>query len=57
MEPIPYVVLKLDGDYAILQRTDVETTDTVQMARALLPEEITDGTRLIMENFSYTIVE
>ena len=57
MEPIPYIVLKMEGDYAILQRTDKPDEDTVLMARALLPEEITDGTKLIMENFTYTIVE
>ncbi|MDD5952127.1 MAG: chorismate--pyruvate lyase [Oscillospiraceae bacterium] len=57
MEPIPYTVLKIDGDYAILQRTDLPDSDTVLMARALLPEEITDGTKLVMENFCYTIVE
>lgn len=57
MESIPYVVLEMDGDYAILQRTDIATTDTVKMARALLPDEITDGTKLLMENFCYTIVE
>ena len=57
MEPIPYTVLKIDGDYAILQRTDLPDSDTVLMARALLPEEITDGTNLIMENFSYIIVD
>lgn len=56
MEPIPYIVLKMEGDYAILQRTDKPDEDTVLMARALLPEEITDGTKLIMENFTYTIV-
>lgn len=57
MEPIPYIVEKIDGDYAILRRTDFPDTDTVRMARALLPEEITDGTKLLMENFSYTIVD
>lgn len=57
MGPIPYVVLKIDGDYAILQRTDLPDEDTVLMARALLPDEITDGTKLIMENFSYEIAE
>lgn len=57
METIPYIVLQIEGDYAILKRTDMETDDTVQMARALLPEEITDGTRLLMENFEFSIVE
>lgn len=57
MEPIPYIVEKIDGDYAILRRTDLPDADTVLMARALLPEEITDGTKLIMENFCYTIVD
>lgn len=52
-----YIVNKIDGDYAILQRTDIETEDTILVARALLPIEIDEGTRLRCENFEYSIIE
>ena len=37
MEPISYLVSKIDGDYAVLLREG--TSDTILVARALLPEE------------------
>lgn len=55
MEPIHYRVAKIDGDYAVLQRTGSE--DTILVARALLPLDIEEGTRLLWENFQYTIEE
>jgi len=53
-ETIKYIVIKIDGDYAILKRTDTE--DTILVARALLPIEIVEGTNLLWENFEYTII-
>ena len=37
MEPIPYIVEKIDGDYAILRRTDLPDADTVLMAVGMKP--------------------
>ena len=51
-----YVVEKIDGDYAVLRRTDIQTEDTVLVARALLPEEIDEGTRLLWENLEYSVI-
>ncbi len=56
MGPYEYIVARIDGDYAILQRTDVDTKDEILVARALLPEAIDIGTQLHYEMFSYTIV-
>ena len=42
-----YVVESIDGDYANLRRTDEESQELKLVARALLPAEITEGTRLI----------
>lgn len=52
-----YVVESIDGDYANLRRTDVESQELKLVARALLPPEITEGTRLIYEWMEYRIPE
>ena len=48
-----YEVVSIDGDYANLKRTDVESEDLKLVARALLPEEIYEGCRLKYEMFQY----
>lgn len=57
METMFYRVVQIDGDYAHLQRTDIVTDDTKLVARALLPEDITEGTELKYELFQYWILE
>ena len=57
MGPYEYLVEKIDGDYAFLRRTDIESDDRMQVARALLPEETDEGTRLLWENLCYTVLE
>ncbi|MBQ3162753.1 MAG: chorismate--pyruvate lyase [Oscillospiraceae bacterium] len=56
MGSFEYVVIRIDGDYAVLKRTDIVTDDTVLVARALLPEETDEGTRLLWENLEYTVL-
>lgn len=56
MGPFEYITEKIDGDYAILRRTDIPSEDTILVARALLPEETDEGTRLLWENFEYSII-
>ncbi|MDE6594657.1 MAG: DUF3006 domain-containing protein [Oscillospiraceae bacterium] len=56
MGPYEYIVEKIDGDYAVLRRTDIQTEDTVLVARALLPDETDEGTRLLWENLEYSIM-
>jgi hypothetical protein len=55
MGPYYYVVEKISGDYAFLKRTDVNQEDLFQVAMALLPSEIDEGTKLKWENLVYTI--
>ncbi|MCI9559448.1 chorismate--pyruvate lyase [Clostridiaceae bacterium] len=57
MGPYEYVVEQIDGDYAKLRRVDEVETELKLVARALLPEEIAEGTRLKYEMFEYTIME
>ena len=56
METWFYEVVSIDGDYANLKRTDIETDDLKLVARALLPPEITEGTRLKYELMQYEII-
>lgn len=55
METIFYVVDSIDGDYANLKRTDIESDELKLVARALLPDGIGEGTRLKCECFEYEI--
>lgn len=57
MKRFEYIVADIDGDYAHLKRTDVETDELKLVARALLPPETTEGTRLLYEWMSYSIME
>lgn len=55
METWYYEVVNIDGDYANLRRTDIESDDLKLVARALLPPEIREGSRLKYEMMSYSI--
>lgn len=52
-----YQVVSIDGDYANLKRIDAEEDDLKLVARALLPPEITEGTKLLYEMLEYKILE
>lgn len=57
MEPIRYLVSKIDGDYAVLLREGTEN-DTILVARALLPEETDEGLWLLYDfsSLSYSVL-
>ena len=55
METMYYEVVSIDGDYANLKRTDIESDDLKLVARALLPPEIQEGSKLKYEFMSYTM--
>ena len=57
MNRFEYIVESIDGDYANLRRTDVPTDGLKLVARALLPAEIMEGTRLLYEWMQYSIME
>lgn len=56
MGPFYYKIIKFDGDYSVLKRTDIDSDDTLLLARALLPEEADENSSLIFENFEYRII-
>ena len=55
METKYYIVARIDGDYAWLNRTDAEE-EPLFIARALLPEAIDEGTHLKYEMLQYEII-
>ena len=57
METWYYEVASIDGDYAHLRRTDIASDDLKLVARALLPPEIMEGSRLKYELMQYFMVE
>ena len=57
MQTFYYTVVNIDGDYANLKRTDIESENIKLVARALLPEEINEGTNLKYEMLQYEIIE
>ena len=56
METWFYEVVNIDGDYANLRRMDMESEDLKLVARALLPPEITEGSRLKYDMMQYEIL-
>ena len=63
-----YIVERIDGDYAMLKRTNLPEEEAKMVAgvspgqmtcviQPLLPEEIREGSRLHYELLQYTIVE
>lgn len=56
METFYYEVVSIDGDYANLKRTDMESDELKLVARALLPPEIQEGSRLKYEWLSYQMI-
>lgn len=52
-----YEVVMIDGDYAHLRRLDGESQEVKLTARALLPPQIREGSRLHYECLEYTILE
>ena len=56
METWLYEVADIDGDYANLRRIDIESHDLKLVARALLPAEITEGSKLKYELMQYEVI-
>ena len=52
-----YIVEMIDGDYAHLRRVDEENGELKLVARALLPAEIMEGSKLHYEMLEYTLIQ
>lgn len=57
LDKINYCVARLDGDYAYLQKEDEPDTELKCVARALLPPEIIEGSRLVYEMMEYSLIQ
>ena len=55
METWYYEVVSIEGDYANLKRTDIKSEDIKLVARALLPPETSEGSRLVYEMMEYSL--
>lgn len=55
-ERIDYTVARIDGDYAYLQRIEKPEEELKCVARALLPEQIQEGSHLKYEMMQYEIL-
>lgn len=56
LDKIYYTVNSLEGDYAYLKK-EGDTSDELKcVARALLPAEIVEGSKLVYEMMEYSIV-
>lgn len=57
MNTFQYRVASIDGDYANLERLDAPEEGYKLVARALLPPEIAEGTKLLYEMMEYSILQ
>lgn len=57
MELAFYTVYDFDGDYVHLKRTDIESDELKLVARALLPSEIVEGSKLKYEMMQYELLK
>ena len=57
MNRFEYIVESIDGEYAHLRRTDIESDELKLVVRALRPTEIMEGTKLLYEWMQYSIME
>lgn len=57
MNTFQYIVESIDGDYAHLRRIDEKSDELKLVARALLPPEIVEGSKLLYEWMQYSIME
>ena len=56
-ERIDYIVKKIDGDYAYLKLVEKTDEELKCVARALLPEEIMEGSKVAYEMLQYSMAQ
>ena len=56
LDKIYYKVNSLEGDYAYLKKEEDTSEELKCVARALLPPEIAEGSRLVYEMLEYRMV-
>ena len=56
MEPKDYIVSRIEGEYAYLKRTDIESEEELFIAMARLPLGVDIGTKLHYECMEYSMI-
>lgn len=56
-ERIDYKVLRIDGEYAYLQKLEDENVEEKCVAMALLPQEIMEGSQVAYEMMEYRVIK
>ena len=56
-DPVDYIVVSFEGDYAMLRKADEPDAQLIQVAIALLPDGATDGSRVRRVMLDYTLLE
>ena len=57
MEPKDYILIKIDGEYAVLKALNEKDEAGIYIALALLPAGADIGTKLRCIDFQYTILD
>ena len=57
MMPKSYIVIKIEGEYAYLKRTDAPEEELLFIAMALLPPGVDVGSKLHYEMLEYTLIQ
>lgn len=57
MEEREYIIRRIDGDYAHLERTDAPEDELLIVARALLPEAADEGSKLRWAFLQYELMD
>lgn len=55
-DPVDYIVVSFEGDYAMLRKADEPDSQLTQVAIALLPDGATDGSRVRRVMLEYTLL-
>lgn len=55
-DPVDYIVVSFEGDYAMLRKADEPAAQLIQVAIALLPDGATDGSRVRRVMLDYTLL-
>ena len=55
-DPVDYIVVSFEGDYAMLRKAYEPDAQLIQVAIALLPDGATDGSRVRRVMLDYTLL-
>ncbi|MCH5186528.1 MAG: hypothetical protein J1F64_10480 [Oscillospiraceae bacterium] len=57
MEPKDFIVVRINGDYAMVKDTADPECEEFPIAMALLPDGVDEGRKIHCEMFEYTLID